>query len=183
LLVHTNNFITAYGHASEILVKRCDNVNRGDVIAKAGQTGSVSFPQLHFEVRRQSVPIDPVLVLNSSKSSGDNPVRERARSSLPACSLLPPELTGKGPSGLSAPEPKASGPAAITPATAPGRIQAVQRALTDFGYGPLKITGVFDADTRLAIAKFARERRLSVSGELDNRLIRELSIVTGRALN
>ncbi len=59
LVRHDNGLVTAYAHANEILVKRGDRVNRGQVIAKAGKTGAVDQPQLHFEVRRDQTPVDP----------------------------------------------------------------------------------------------------------------------------
>ena len=52
LIRHEGGWVTAYAHSKELFVKRGDTVKRGDVIAKAGQTGSVSSPQLHFEVRK-----------------------------------------------------------------------------------------------------------------------------------
>ncbi len=60
LVRHEGDWVTAYAHASEITVKRGDKVNRGQIIAKAGQSGSVSSPQLHFEVRKGSKPVDPM---------------------------------------------------------------------------------------------------------------------------
>ena len=59
LIRHSNGYVTAYAHASEIMVKRDDTVKRGQVIAKSGQTGSVSAPQVHFEIRKGSTPVDP----------------------------------------------------------------------------------------------------------------------------
>ncbi|MFK8251474.1 peptidoglycan DD-metalloendopeptidase family protein [Ancylobacter terrae] len=59
LIKHANGYVTAYAHASEIDVKKGDTVKRGQTIAKAGQTGSVSSPQVHFEIRKGSQPIDP----------------------------------------------------------------------------------------------------------------------------
>lgn len=59
LVRHADNYVTAYANASEILVKRGDSVRRGQVIAKSGQTGNVSTPQLHFEIRKNSTPVDP----------------------------------------------------------------------------------------------------------------------------
>ena len=59
LVRHSNGYVTAYAHASEIMVKRDDPVKRGQIIAKAGQTGSVTAPQLHFEIRKGSTPVDP----------------------------------------------------------------------------------------------------------------------------
>jgi murein DD-endopeptidase MepM/ murein hydrolase activator NlpD len=63
LIRHSNGFVTAYAHASEIMVKRGDQVRRGQVIAKSGQTGNVSSPQLHFEIRKGSTPVDPTQYL------------------------------------------------------------------------------------------------------------------------
>ncbi len=66
LIRHDNGFVTAYAHASEILVKRDERVRRGQVIAKSGQTGNVSTPQLHFEIRKGSLPVDPMPYLERS---------------------------------------------------------------------------------------------------------------------
>jgi murein DD-endopeptidase MepM/ murein hydrolase activator NlpD len=65
LVRHYNGYVTAYAHASELMVKRGDQVKRGQIIARAGQTGSVSAPQLHFEVRKGRVPVDPTQFLPS----------------------------------------------------------------------------------------------------------------------
>ena len=66
LVRHSNGFVTAYAHASEILVKRGDNVKRGQVIARSGQTGNVTSPQLHFEIRKGATPVDPAQYLNGA---------------------------------------------------------------------------------------------------------------------
>jgi murein DD-endopeptidase MepM/ murein hydrolase activator NlpD len=66
LIRHSNGFVTAYAHASELMVKRNDPVRRGQVIAKSGQSGSVSSPQLHFEIRKGSTPVDPMQFLPAS---------------------------------------------------------------------------------------------------------------------
>ena len=63
LVRHSNGYYTAYAHASRLLAKRDDQVKRGRVIALSGQTGNVSSPQLHFEVRKGSMPVDPLLFL------------------------------------------------------------------------------------------------------------------------
>jgi murein DD-endopeptidase MepM/ murein hydrolase activator NlpD len=60
LVRHDNGWVTAYAHNDELLVKRGDKVQRGQVIAKAGRTGSVDQPQVHFELRQGSKPVDPV---------------------------------------------------------------------------------------------------------------------------
>lgn len=69
LVRHAGGYVTAYAHASQLLVKRGDIVKRGDVIAKAGQTGAVQSPQLHFEVRKGATALDPNKFLTSSTAS------------------------------------------------------------------------------------------------------------------
>ena len=59
LVKHPNGFVTAYGNNSELDVKRGEQVKRGQVIAKSGDTGNVNAPQLHFELRKGSTPVDP----------------------------------------------------------------------------------------------------------------------------
>jgi murein DD-endopeptidase MepM/ murein hydrolase activator NlpD len=63
LIRHPNGFVSAYANNGEIDVKRGDTVKRGQVIAKSGQTGNVASPQLHFELRKGSQPVDPTSYL------------------------------------------------------------------------------------------------------------------------
>jgi len=62
------------------------------------------------------------------------------------------------------------------------RTMAVQRALSEFGYGQIKATGTYDTATKAAIEKFERERRLPITGEMSDRVVRELAAMTGRPL-
>ncbi|MBN8990937.1 MAG: peptidoglycan DD-metalloendopeptidase family protein [Rhizobiales bacterium] len=66
LVRHSNGYVTAYAHASELMVKRGDTIKRGQVIAKSGQSGEVGSPQLHFEIRKGSSPVDPLQFLNGA---------------------------------------------------------------------------------------------------------------------
>ena len=59
LIRHPNGFVSAYANNGEIDVKRGDSVKRGQTIAKSGQSGNVASPQLHFELRKGSQPVDP----------------------------------------------------------------------------------------------------------------------------
>jgi Putative peptidoglycan binding domain len=63
------------------------------------------------------------------------------------------------------------------------RVAAIQRALTDYGYGQLKPTGTIGSDTQAAIQKFERDRKIPITGQLSERLVRELSVVTGRPID
>jgi murein DD-endopeptidase MepM/ murein hydrolase activator NlpD len=63
LIKHPNGFVSAYGNNGELDVKRGEQVKRGQVIAKSGDTGNVNSPQLHFELRKGSTPVDPTSYL------------------------------------------------------------------------------------------------------------------------
>ena len=71
LIKHASGWITAYAHCEELLVKRGDNVGRGQAIAKVGATGGVSEPQLHFELRRAKHAVDPREFLAPAPSAGE----------------------------------------------------------------------------------------------------------------
>ena len=63
LIKHPNGYVTAYANNGELDVKRGEQVKRGQVIAKSGDTGNVNSPQLHFELRKGSTPVDPTSYL------------------------------------------------------------------------------------------------------------------------
>ncbi|MDO8287696.1 MAG: M23 family metallopeptidase [Parvibaculum sp.] len=65
LVRHANGWMTAYAHNSKLLVKRGDTVKRGQTISQAGSTGSVTSPQVHFEVRKGAKAVDPRSVIGS----------------------------------------------------------------------------------------------------------------------
>ena len=60
LIRHPNGFVSAYANNGDLNVKRGDQVKRGQTIANSGQTGNVASPQLHFELRKGSTPVDPM---------------------------------------------------------------------------------------------------------------------------
>lgn len=66
LIRHPNGYVSAYAHNGELSVKRGENVKRGQVVAKSGQSGNVASPQLHFELRKGSTPVDPMPYLSSN---------------------------------------------------------------------------------------------------------------------
>lgn len=63
LIRHANGYVTAYAHLNELGVKEGDKVRRGQIIAKSGDTGDVSSPQLHFELRKDGKALDPTKYL------------------------------------------------------------------------------------------------------------------------
>mgnify|MGYP001254070734 CR=1 FL=1 len=60
LIRHDNGWVSAYANNADLKVKRGDKVSRGQTIANSGQTGNVTSPQLHFELRKGSTPVDPL---------------------------------------------------------------------------------------------------------------------------
>jgi murein DD-endopeptidase MepM/ murein hydrolase activator NlpD len=61
---HRDNIITIYGHLSNIFVRRNDYVRQGQIIGSVGKTGNARaadmLPHLHFEIRKNGVPQDPL---------------------------------------------------------------------------------------------------------------------------
>ena len=69
LIKHGDTYVTAYAHTNSIGVARGQRVAKGDVIGTVGETGDVTRPQLHFEIRRNMKPIDPRAILTASNDS------------------------------------------------------------------------------------------------------------------
>jgi murein DD-endopeptidase MepM/ murein hydrolase activator NlpD len=69
LIKHHNGYITAYAHAEKLLVSAGDRVDRGDVIGYAGRSGDVGSPQLHFEIRKGTTPVDPRPLMMGGRES------------------------------------------------------------------------------------------------------------------
>jgi hypothetical protein len=128
-------------------------------------------------------------------------IESKAAESKPA-ELKPVEIK---PAELKAAEPKSADPlanlvkaTAATPVTAnvprppapiptaaqgARRVAAVQRVLTEYGYGQLKPTGTIGSDTQAAIQKFERERKLPLTGQMSDRLVRDLVAMTGQPID
>jgi peptidoglycan hydrolase-like protein with peptidoglycan-binding domain len=93
---------------------------------------------------------------------------------------VPATLTKAMPGQLPPPATTDVGQERTAPST---RVVAVQRALSEYGYGQIRPTGVIDADTQRAIEKFERDRNLPVTRQYSERLARELAALTGRVLD
>ena len=63
------------------------------------------------------------------------------------------------------------------------RVVAVQRTLAEYGYGQIKPSGILDSETQAAIQKFERERKLPITGQASERVVRELATMTGRPMD
>ena len=68
LIKHAGGYVTAYAHADRLIVARGETVSKGQVIGYSGSTGDVASPQLHFEIRRDTTPVDPRNLLVSRNS-------------------------------------------------------------------------------------------------------------------
>jgi murein DD-endopeptidase MepM/ murein hydrolase activator NlpD len=70
LIKHAGGWVTAYAHAEQITVRRGDTVRRGETIGRVGASGSVTSPQLHFEVRKGTRAVDPLSLLRPQTAAG-----------------------------------------------------------------------------------------------------------------
>ncbi|MGY3697113.1 hypothetical protein ACVIGA_007193 [Bradyrhizobium sp. USDA 3240] len=113
----------------------------------------------------EAKPVDPMASL-VMKSTAAPPAAAPSAAAAPSSVIRPP-----------APIPTQH----LSPAGK--RIAAVQRTLTEYGYGQLKPTGTIGADTQHAIAKFERARKLPVTGQMSDRLVHELSTMIGHAID
>jgi len=98
-----------------------------------------------------------------------------------------PDLVVKSTGAAPAAPANAARPPAPIPDTAQSagarRVAAVQRALTQYGYGQLKPTGAVGSDTQAAISKFERDRKLPVTGQMSDRLVKELTAMIGHPID
>src|SRR5215475_11066800 len=136
-------------------------------------------------VAADAVPAEPRLAetkpselrLSDIKANDSKPVD-------PLGNLVKSTTTGSVQSGTVAAAPSSSSlrpPAPVPPVQVTGsrRVAAVQRVLTEYGYGQLRATGTIGSDTQAAIQKFERERKLPVTGQVSDRLVRELAAMIG----
>jgi Putative peptidoglycan binding domain len=142
---------------------------------------------LYLQPGRHPAPIfaiRPLPVLSSEEGAGTQLPRRRP----PPPDAQKPESTQKG-DPVPLPRPRAqSAPAGSRPdlsadAANPLRqLSAVQRILNEFGYGPIRVSGVLDDNTREGIARFERDHNLPITGQNTPRLRHALSMATGRSL-
>jgi Putative peptidoglycan binding domain len=138
-------------------------------------------------------PAEAVVVIPESKPSELKPSDLRAAEPKAAAEPKTSEPKTSDPMGNLV---KATSTAPITnsiprpPASIPGdagsgsrRVAAVQRTLTEYGYGQLKPTGTVGSDTQAAIQKFERTRKLPVTGQMSDRLVRELTAMIGHPID
>ncbi|SFJ43233.1 peptidoglycan-binding protein [Bradyrhizobium sp. cf659] len=130
------------------------------------------------EFRVEPKPVEPKPVERVAEKAPEKPVEATAstpRSADPLTNLVK-QTTSTPPSSAVA-RPPAPIPAQQSPAVR--RIAGVQRALSEYGYGNLKVTGAMSGETQSAIQKFEREHKMQVTGQVSDRLLRELAAAIG----
>lgn len=98
-------------------------------------------------------------------------------------STVTPQATPSSIARPPAPIPAARNEVIANQTPAARRVASVQRTLTEYGYGQLKPTGTVGSDTQAAIQKFERERKLPVTGQVSDRLLKELTAMIGRPVD
>jgi hypothetical protein len=126
------------------------------------------------------------LELKAPEAKGPEMKASEMKPADPLASLVKATMASTRASVSIAPRPPAPIPVSHNESSlSPGgtrRVAAVQRALTEFGYGQLKPTGTIGSETQAAITRFERERRIPVTGQMSDRLVHELSAMIGRPI-
>lgn len=126
-------------------------------------------------------PVAPPKPAANARTTAVTPAAE-----LKPVDLAPPPavvpVSAPAPSGIGALSAEVTGSVRPPAEVLSPRVLAVQKALANIGYGPLRIDGRASPATREAIQRFERDRRLPVSGEVSDRLVRELNAVAGTSI-
>jgi hypothetical protein len=116
--------------------------------------------------------------IKAAEPKAAEPKASELKAADPLANLV--KATAATPATANVPRPPAPIPAAVS---ASRRVAAVQRVLTEYGYGQLKPTGTVGSDTQAAIQKFEREHKLPVTGQLSDRLVRDLAAMAGHSID
>ncbi len=128
-------------------------------------------------------PKTDAAIRDFEQAAGLKPSTEPNETLLQAMVRSPAKLTKATPSSAAAARPMPGRAEAAVERPAPSkRIIALQRALAEYGYGQIRPSGIIDAETQTAIEKFERERKLPITGQASDRVVRELAAMTGRPL-
>jgi hypothetical protein len=143
-------------------------------------------------IEAKPIEAKPVEAKNSDPKNSD-PMTNlvvKSTSSAPAgtsnvvnLAVKPASVAGVAPSNVMRPPAPIPSHGDITQSTGSRRIVAVQRALTQYGYGQLKPTGTIGSDTQAAISKFERDRKLPVTGQMSDRVVKELTAMIGHPID
>jgi hypothetical protein len=159
----------------------------GSVVTLSAPQAAVANPLPRPRPVVEAEPPEPKLV--EVRGSDSRQVDLRNADARNADARNPDAMTNLVVKSTSAPATTAASvlrPPAPIPVTAQSagarRVAAVQRTLTQYGYGQLKPTGAVGSDTQAAISKFERERKLPVTGQMSDRLVRELTAMVGHPI-
>lgn len=132
-----------------------------------------------LEPRATEFRVEPKPIERSAEKAPERPAETTAstpRSGDPMTNLVI-KSTAPTPPGVAIARPPAPIPVQQSPAAR--RLAGVQRALSEYGYGNLKITGTMSGETQSAIQTFERQHKLPVTGQVSDRLLRELAAAIG----
>ena len=155
-------------------------VAAGAILANALYRQPGPHPAPIFSVKPRPVAVEPAEIVPPLPRT--RPVAAAKQDIAVPAQPAPAEaprtaLKSESPRPASRPDPIADILAGPSP-----RVVAIQRALADFGYGPLKATGNYGTDTIAAVKKFERDRKMPITGQISPRLLQELSALTGKPI-
>lgn len=128
-------------------------------------------------------PKTDAAIRDFEQAAGLKPSTEPSEALLQAMVRAPAKLTKATTGSTAAARPLPGRAEAAVERPAPSkRVIALQRALAEYGYGQIRPSGIIDAETQNAIEKFERERKLPITGQASDRVVRELAAMTGRPL-
>jgi peptidoglycan hydrolase-like protein with peptidoglycan-binding domain len=160
---------------------------RADALAPSGRLRAEVVADIQRELAKRnfydgpadgiSGPKTDAAIRDFTQAAGLKLAAEPTEDLLRALARSPVKAPARGGAGSARVDPIAE---LIEPSAR--RVLAVQRALADAGYGQIKATGSYNPETRAAIEKFERERKLPITGQISDRLVRELAALTGGPL-
>lgn len=130
-----------------------------------------------LEPKATEFRVEPKPAERAAEKPAEKPVESTASTLRPGTDPMTNLVKATTSTPPSAMRPPAPIPVQQSPAAK--RIAGVQRALSEYGYGNLKITGAMGAETQSAIQKFEREHKMQVTGQVSDRLLRELGAAIG----
>lgn len=158
------------------------------VLALMAAISAIVVNSLYLQPRRHPAPIFAIRPLPVVSEGGAGAFTQLAPRRPPAPDVGKPEPAPKA-DPIPLPRPRAqSGSAPARPDAASDttgalrQLSALQRILNEFGYGPMRVSGILDDDTREGIARFERDHNLPVTGQNTPRLRRAITVATGRLL-
>ena len=152
-------------------------VAAGAILANALYRQPGPHPAPIFSVKPRPVAVEPAEIVPPLPRT-----RPVAKQDVVVPAQPAPAEVQRAPVKSEAPRAARPDPIADILAGPSPRVTAIQRALADFGYGPLKATGNYGSDTIAAVKKFERDRKMPITGQISPRLLQELSALTGKPI-